>query len=307
MFKKIILSLGIITTTTLFGFEYKIEPQKITDNVWCFLGETAPPTKENGGYMSNSCYIKTDKSYVLLDTGSSYKFAKKTYEEMSKIAKLPVSDIIVTHVHDDHWLGNGYFKEKFNSKVYGPSLINSQHSHGSKTRMFNILPEDVMHGTEVVEVDVVVEEETVLNIGGKTIEIIPMGFTAHTEEDIVVFLKDEKVFFAGDIVMNGRITSTRDGNLLGLMKALNKIDTMDWEYLVPGHGHDTSKTAADQIKLYTKLLKQRVLAAIEDGVESDTISDVVTLEEFKDVNMYEIFNRRNVFDAFAELEFYDGE
>ena len=306
MFKKAFLS-ACILSTTLFSYEFKLEPKQISENVWCFLGETTEPTAENGGYMSNNCYIKTDKSYVMLDTGSSYNFAKESYEEMSKIAKLPVSDIIVTHVHDDHWLGNGYFKDKFNSKIYGPSLINKTHKPGEDTRMFRILPHDVMHGTEVVEVDVEVSEHTTLNIGGRTIEIVPVGYTAHTEEDIMVFVKDEKVFFAGDIVMNGRITSTRDGNLIGLLKALDKIDTVDWEHLVPGHGHDTSKTAADQIKSYAKLMKERILNAIDDGIEADDITNVVTMEEFKDVNMYEIFNKRNVFDGFAELEFYDGE
>lgn len=306
MIKKMLLGVGILTTS-LFSYEFKVEPKQITENVWCFLGETTAPTAENGGYMSNNCYIKTDKSYVMLDTGSSYEFAKKTYEEMEKIAKLPVSDIVITHVHDDHWLGNSYFKEKFNSKIYGPSLINTQHKPGDETRMFRILPEDVMHGTHVVKVDEVVKGPMTLNVGGQSIEIIPVGFKAHTAEDIMVFIKDEKIFFAGDIVMNGRITSTRDGNLIGLIKALEKIDSMDWTYLVPGHGHDTSKTAADEIKLYTKLLKERILEAIGNEVEADKISDIVTMEEFKNVNMYEIFNKRNVFDAFAELEFYEGD
>lgn len=141
--------------------------------------------------MSNNCYIKTKDSYVLIDTGSSHDFAKHTYEEMSTIAKLPVSHIIITHVHNDHWLGNSYFKEKFNSKIIGPSLINSQHHEGEKTRMMNILPEDVMKNTKVVKVDEIVKEITTLTISGKDIEIIPVGFKVHTAEDLMVFLPKE--------------------------------------------------------------------------------------------------------------------
>lgn len=313
MLKKL-FTLAILTSlsTSLFAkeessFVFNSKPKKITENVWCFLGETTAPTKENAGFMSNSCYIKTEQSYVLVDSGSSYNFAKHSYEMMSEIAKLPVSHIIVTHVHDDHWLGNSYFKEKFNSKILGPSLINKHHHEDSKTRMFNILPKQQMQNTKVVKVDEVINEKTSMFLSEMEIQIIPAGHTAHTQEDLMVYLPKLKVFFAGDIVMNGRVTSNRDGNLLGLMKTLDTISSMDWDYLVAGHGHNTSKTAADEIKLYTKLLKQRVLEAIENEVEASNITNVVTLDEFKDVSMYELFNKRNVFDAFGELEFYEEE
>lgn len=304
MLKKLFIIL-IIISSSLLAFDFDSKPKKVTDDVWCFLGEITEPTKENGGFMSNNCYIKTDKSYVLVDTGSSHEFAKHTYEEMSKISKLPVSHIIITHVHDDHWLGNSYFKEKFNAKIIGPSLINTHHHEGEKTRMMNILPEDVMKNTKFVKVDEEIKEITKIKIAEKEIEIIPVGFKAHTEEDLMVYLPKEKVFFAGDIVMNGRITSNRDGSLIGLVKVLNKIDSIQWDYLIAGHGHDTSKTAADEIKQYTSLLKQRVLKAIEEEVEANNITKIVTLEEFKNHSMYEVFNKRNVFDAYSELEFYE--
>lgn len=306
MLKKLLILLGIITSS-LFAFDFDSKPKKVTDDTWCFLGEITAPTKENGGFMSNNCYIKTKDSYILVDTGSSHDFAKHTYAEMSKIEKLPVSHIIITHVHDDHWLGNSYFKEKFNSKIIGPSLINSQHHVGEKTRMMNILPEDVMKNTKVVKVDETVKENTTIKISGKEIEIIPVGFKAHTAEDLMVYLPKEKVLFAGDIVMNGRITSNRDGSLIGLVKILNKIDSIEWNYLVAGHGHDTSKTSANEIKEYTSLLKQRVLKAIEDEVDADNITKIVTLDEFKNHSMYDLFNKRNVFDAYSELEFYEEE
>lgn len=306
MLKKIILFITILSGS-LYAFTFNSKPTKITDNVWCFLGEITEPTEENGGFMSNNCYIKTKESYVLVDTGSSYNFAKHTYNEMSKIEKLPVSHIIISHVHDDHWLGNSYFKEKFNSIILGPSLINSQHHIGEKTRMMNILPEDIMENTKVVKIDEVVSKNKTIIVSDKKIEIIPIQHKAHTEEDLIVYLPNEKVLFAGDLVMNGRITSNRDGNLIGLIKALEKIESLKWDYLIPGHGHDTSKTAANEIRLYTSLLKERILLAVEDEVDADSITKIVRLEEFKDHSMYDIFNKRNVFDAFRELEFYEEE
>lgn len=306
MFKKLILS-TVVLSTSLLAFNYELKPNKITDNVWCFLGDLNAPTVKNGGFMSNSCYIKTKNSYVLVDSGSNYLFAEQAYAIMSKIEKLPVSHVLVTHVHDDHWLGNSFYKKKFNSKILGPSIINKEHKVGQKTRMMNILPKDIMINTKVTKVDDEIVETRTLIVNDTKIEILPVGFKAHTSDDLLIFLPKEKVMFTGDVVMNGRVTSNRDGSLLGQIKALDKIDSMNWEHLIAGHGYDTSKNATKEIRKYFTLLKQRILQAVEDEVEVSNITKVVTLSEFKDVAMYDIFNSRNVFDAFGELEFYEEE
>ncbi|MDY3200960.1 MAG: MBL fold metallo-hydrolase, partial [Arcobacter sp.] len=78
-----------------------------------------------------------------------------------------------------------------------------------------------------------------------------------------------------------------------------------WDVLVPGHGVDTSKTAADETIKYFTLLKQRVLEAIENEVTGNDITKIVTMEEFKNKALYDELNSKNVFDAFRELEFYE--
>ncbi len=58
----------------------------------------------------------------------------------------------------------------------------------------------------------------------------------------------------------------------------------------------------EESKLYFKLLKERILKAIEDDVDATEINDVVKLEEFKDKAMYDILNAHNVGFAYEELE-----
>ena len=87
-------------------WNYNLKPVQVSDRVWCFFGQMDMPTKDNAGDMSNSCYIKGDTEWIAWDSGPSYNFAKQAYAEMSKIANMPVSTVIVSHEHDDHWLGN---------------------------------------------------------------------------------------------------------------------------------------------------------------------------------------------------------
>lgn len=307
MFKKIVFFVLFCSFGFASNFDYKLKPQKVSENIWCFFGKTEVPSKENGGFMANSCYIKAKDSYILVDTGANYNFAKQAYEAMQKIEDLKVSTIIITHEHDDHWMGNSFYKDRFNSIIYAPKSINENYNENSKPRIFEILDKNEMENTKVIKADVVVSDEKVINISDKTIKIIPTKLTAHTKDDLIVYLPDEKVIFTGDIIMNQRVTSNRDGSVIGTLKAIDLINSYDWNTLIAGHGTITDKKATDFTTKYFTLLKTRVLEAIEAGITADEISKVVTMDDFKDVAMFDELNSRNVFDAFRELEFYDEE
>ncbi|XOB60774.1 MBL fold metallo-hydrolase [Campylobacterota bacterium DY0563] len=305
--KKTITSILILSTVSLFGFDYNLKPEKVNENTWCFLGKLEAPSKQNGGFMSNHCYVNTGKSYVLIDSGGTYEIARQAYEQMKKIDNLPVDTVILTHEHDDHWLGASFHKEKFNSTLIGSSLINKNYNENSKTRMFKMITSDAIKNTKIVKLDKEIKEPTVLNINGFEFQIIPVGTKAHTSDDLFVYVPQIKTLFSSDLVMNGRITSNRDGSVIGQLKAIKMIEEMDYKNLVPGHGLDTSKNAINETKQYFTLLKQRVIEAIEEDVGAANITKVIKMEEFKNKALYDELNSRNVFDAYGELEFYEEE
>lgn len=284
------------------AFDYKLKPKQLAENVWCFFGALDKPTKENAGNMANNCYIKTKDGYLVMDTGPSYQFAKQAYEAMSKIEPLPVKYIVISHHHDDHWLGNNFYKEKFGTTLIGPASVNTGYKEGDKTRMYKILPENAIKGTHIIKLDKVAKEKFTLELGGEKFEIIPMDVKAHTGDDVFIYMPERKVLFAGDLVMNGRITSGRHGSVMGQLKALDMIDKLDWKVLVPGHGLITDSTAIEEAKLYFRLTKERILKAIENDVDATEITEKVKLEEFKDKAMYDILNAHNIGFAFDELE-----
>jgi len=288
-------------------FDYKLKPKKVADNVWCFLGALDKPTKENAGFMANSCYVKTSDGYFLMDSGPSYQFAKQAYAVMKKIADLPVKYVVNSHHHDDHWLGNDFYKQEFNATLIGPESINKNYKEGDKTRMYKILPENAIRGTHIIKLDIVPKKNMVITLGGEEFDIIPMDVKAHTADDVFVYMPKSKVLFGGDLVMNGRVNSDRDGAVMGELKAIKMIRGMEWNTLVPGHGLITDKTALDETEKYFTFMKERVLQAMEDGADATDITEKVTLPEFKDKAMYDLLNARNVGYAYDELEMLDDE
>jgi len=297
-------------------WDYNLKPVQVSERVWCFFGAMEMPTKDNAGDMSNSCYIKGDTAWIAWDSGPSYIFAKQAYAAMQKIADMPVAAVIVSHEHDDHWLGNNYYKDVHKATIYGPASINENYygpRHidgkdypGMQTRMIKALYQNAIRGTVLPKVDKSFEETTKLNIAGVNMEYVKVGY-AHSEEDWFLYLPDDKVVLVADVVMNGRVTSNRDGIVIGQINALNAIKSRDWDHLVPGHGFITDKTAADESVLYFKLLKDRVLEKMEDGVVADFITKEVTLDEFRDKDLYYVLSPGNVFRSYEELEMFDED
>ena len=297
-------------------WDYNLKPVQVSERVWCFFGAMEMPTKENAGDMSNSCYIKGDDAWIAWDSGPSYIFAKQAYEAMQKIADMPVKAVIVSHEHDDHWLGNNYYKEVHHATIYGPASINENYygpRHidgkdypGMQTRMIKALYQNAIRGTVLAKVDKSFEETTKLNISGVNLEYVKVGY-AHSEEDWFLYLPDDKTVLVADVVMNGRVTSNRDGIVVGQINALNAIKSREWDHLVPGHGFITDKTAADESVLYFSLLKDRVLEKMEEGVIADFITKEVTLDEFRDKDLYYVLSPGNVFRSYEELEMFDED
>ncbi len=317
MIKKIINPLFVAATAILLStasfaggdpksqeHEFNLEPKKVADGIYCFFGELDMPKASNAGFMSNHCFIQTSDSWVLWDTGATFKFAEQAYTAMQKIADLPVKTVLFSHEHDDHWLGANFYKEKFGTKFIGTSIINERYKpgHEPETRMFKILNPIDVEGTKIIRID---EEHHkkggVYEFGGVKMEYISLA-QGHSEDDYLLYLPEKKVILTGDVVMNGRITSNRNGLVMGQLKALDLIKSKDWDVCVPGHGFNTGKTALDESILYFTLMKDRILKAIEDGVEATEINEVVKLEEFKDKGLYDVLNSNNVSRSFEELE-----
>ena len=316
-------------------WDYNLKPVKISERVYCFFGEMDMPTKNNAGAMSNICYIKGDTEWIAWDSGPSDLFAKQAYAKIKEIADMPVKHEFVSHEHDDHWLGNHYFKETFGTHIIGPHSINVNYygprlhikdeGHpgatgevkdypGMQTRMIKALYQNAIRGTILLPVDESpTKHSTWYNISGVKMEYVEAGYS-HSEDDYFLYLPDDKVILVGDLVMNGRVTSNRDGQVLaindegkpeGQIPAIKAIKARDWNNIVPGHGFIVNKNGADEAELYFRLIKERVLEAIDNDVPQSDITKVVTLPEFRDKDLYYLLSYGNVYRAYEELEMYE--
>jgi len=301
---KIFLGL-FFSIAFLYGFAYKLEPIQVTKDITCFFGKSEPITKENGGHIANCCYVSTKNGFVVIDSGPTYAFASAAYKKMHNTSPLEVAAVINTHKHDDHWLGNGFYKE-LGAKIIGPLALRNSVGKDEVTRMEREVSKDAFYHTKVVYPDIYVDKNYTLKVGDTNFEIRELAPIAHTEGDLVVYIPNEAIF-TGDLVFNDRLLSLRDADLDGWIKSLDKIEAMKWKVLISGHGKITDRSALTLTKDYLQDLKKEVSAALDDDIEMGDVTKRVRLEKYKDVKMYDLLNKLNILKAYQILEFEEEE
>lgn len=297
-------SLLILTVLihSLLAFDYSLEPKKVNETTHCFFGLSEVMDEHNNGNMSNSCFVNMGTSYLVIDSGPTYSYALQAYNKMKQIKDLPISYVINTHVHDDHWLGNSYYAE-LGIKIIGSSAFKNE-SKVDVTRMQRRISKEAYLKTtqEFPEIFVEKHKEKILKFNETEVHLISVNKKAHTNGDLLVYIPKEKMIFVGDLVFNDRIPSIRDGNLKGWIQALNEVISMDVEFIIGGHGKIVDRSSIDMTYNYIKTLQERVKSLIEEGEEIADVVNMVKMVEFKEINFYDSMHRQNVEIAYRMLE-----
>ena len=302
---KIFISILLILSS-VFGFEYNLKPKKITEDVYCFFGKLENINKQNAGNIVNSCFVQTKEGFVVIDSGPTYDYASQAYVQMQKIAKLPVKYVIVTHDHDDHWQGNSFYKSK-GALLIGPRTYEQNVIAGMQTRMERILGKELYGKTKIVPLDTVVDDNLTLTLGESTFQIKQLTNIAHTKGDLIVYLKEQNVLFAGDLVFNERLTSLRDGSIIGSLEALKKIDAYHAKVIIGGHGSKVDANTTVTLKRYLSQMKKEILEAQDNDIGMEEINKKVTMPNFAEMKLYNVLHKRNVLDAYKELEMMEDD
>lgn len=101
-----------------------------------------------------------------------------------------------------------------------------------------------------------------IRLGGRAIVVLHPG-AAHSRGDLMVWLPESRVLFAGDILLEDGVTMVVDGNSGLLLQALDLIDSLKPRIIVPGHG----RIPADP-RAITRLTREYI-TALRDTMRAD--------------------------------------
>lgn len=295
--------LSVFMFHSLFSFEYTLTPHKISETITCFFGKPEIMNKHNNGDMTNSCYVDLGKSYLVIDSGPSYNYAKSAHKTMNRVKKQKVSHVINTHIHDDHWLGNGYYKNQGAELIGAEIFANTPKS--TTIRMEQHISKEAFSGTSEVFPTRIIKESKTITLEGIDIELQVYNHPTHSENDLIVFIPKYSVVFAGDLVFNERILSLRDGDINNWLNVLEEIKSKQSKYIIGGHGSAYKQDSINMTIKYLTEVKKFVRNAIDNGLDiTDTLA-ICDMPEFQELKLYDIMHRQNIETAFRTLEWSD--
>jgi len=92
---------------------------------------------------------------------------------------------------------------------------------------------DELEELQIVYPENVVEQRTVLDLGGRTVTMMSVGW-AHTEGDLVVLLGDERILAVGDLLEEG-LPWIADASVTGWASSLERLQELDPHIVLPSH------------------------------------------------------------------------
>lgn len=104
-----------------------------------------------------------------------------------------------------------------------------------------------------------------LMVGEKRVELIEVG-PAHTEGDTLVYVPEDKVLFAGDILFIEGHPIMWAGPVSNWIRACERIMGLEVEVIVPGHGPITDKAGVRGVRDYLVHLEREAKLRYDAGM-----------------------------------------
>jgi glyoxylase-like metal-dependent hydrolase (beta-lactamase superfamily II) len=282
-----------------------MELKRVSEHIYYAQGESGVAT-DNEGYISNATAVITDAGIVVIDALGTPSLAVLFLEKLRAISDQPVIKVIATHYHADHIYGLQVFKEQ-GATIIAPAGIQDYidspiAAARLEERQFTLDPW-VNEETILVIPDEIIDSFTRFSLGGVDFEMTYLG-RAHSDGDLSVLVKPDRVLISGDIIFEGRVPFTGSADTQHWLQLLQSLDKTELLAIIPGHG-PVGDEPNDAIKLTARYLS-RVRAvmqqAVDDFVEFDEAFASADWSEFSDLPAFEAAHRGNAYGVFLSME-----
>lgn len=258
------------------------------------------------GYQGDICnmsFVVGEKGVAVIDTGGSLKVGNQLRMAIKKITDKPILYVINTHIHPDHIFGNAAFLQDKPQFVGHAKLGDAMQlrKEGYDKLNAKYLGADAA-GTEIVKPTLAVKEPITLDLGKRTLKVTPYT-VAHTNTDISVIDSQTSTLFTGDLLFIER-TPVVEGDIKGLIAAIDVLKTYPVQQVVPGHGPVTKDwlQALTNEQRYLNAVLTDIRANIKAGKSmTDAMNSAAAGEKDKWL-LFDVANRRNINTIYPGLE-----
>lgn len=196
--------------------EIDIEPGTVSEVSPLLRRVTAPNPSVMTGPGTNA-YIVGRKELAIIDPGPSISSHVSAMLDACEGAH--VRWIIVTHTHPDHSPAAMLLAEATGAELVGAMIENDGHQDTSFKADGDLNDGDVFANDEFT--------------------LRAIHTPGHVGNHFCFFLEEEKTLFTGDHIMQGTtvVVIPPSGDMADYLHSLEKLKSLNAEYLAPAHGH----------------------------------------------------------------------
>jgi glyoxylase-like metal-dependent hydrolase (beta-lactamase superfamily II) len=208
---------------------------------------------------------------VVIDALASPQQGQQLLQQIRTLTRQPIRWLILTHHHPDHHFGAVVFRRAGAKVIAHPDrrvLASEAGEDALIADWVRVVGLDAMRGFEFADTpDVPVSSADTLQLGGREIIVRHPG-AAHSPGDLMVWLPQERILFAGDLLVEDAVTMVVDGNSRLVLTALDSIDRLGPKTVVPGHGGIPAHPAdlVAETRSYFVRLQAEMQSAVRNGV-----------------------------------------
>jgi quinoprotein relay system zinc metallohydrolase 2 len=298
-----IIFFGFSKFSIALGVDQNFNLTEVADGNFVHTGIHVSIEDKQHDDIANIGFIIGDKCIAVIDTGGSIDIGQKLLDSIRSITNKPVCYVINTHVHFDHILGNKVFISDETNFVGHHKLAEAVEQNRSffLERFKNDLGSNP-ETSSIIGPDTLIKESTQLDIGGRSLTLIPYAIS-HSHNDLIVIDNKTKTLWSGDLIFRQRIPSLT-GSLRGWLKTMDELLQLDVEKVVPGHGSVASsvKQAIEQQHNYLQRLLVDTRHAIAEGQFINDAIETIDKNNKSNLLLHEYQHASNVSKAFTELE-----
>ena len=212
--------------------------EQVGDNIYALISDTDyPPANENIA-ICNAGIVIGDDGVLVIDPFQNEALGELLLSEVAKLTDLPVKYVLNTHFHFDHTGGNKAIKAQA-IPIIGRGSIRE-----------DMLTKNQEYDPTPAVPNVIINDDSKIWLGDRVIELEEVaGHSGGT--DVVAYIPDAKVLFAGDILFNEKFPYTADGDILAWEETLDYlIEKYSEATIVPGHGEVGDRYNLESLKGY---------------------------------------------------------
>ncbi|MBD0315336.1 MAG: MBL fold metallo-hydrolase [Nitrospiraceae bacterium] len=230
-------------------------------------------------HFHQAIFITTPEGVIVTDPINA-EAATWLKGEIKKLTDRPVRYVVYSHHHDDHITGGRVFADE------GASVISQAAARSSIVEAADpSTPAPHLTFTDRMFID----------LGGKHVELIYTGKN-HSDNSLVVLLPQHKLLFAVDFIPVETVAyrTMRSDYPDDWIESLKRVEQLDFDILVPGHGKIGRKDHVRMFRGYLEDLKAAVLQHVKKGVTLDEAKQAIRLPKYEHWGRYADWFPENV-------------